>query len=241
MIRDRTIVPLLALGVLAMLICPMGAIAQTSQPDRTVAAATSQPDNDVVPPAVSGAGPTGPAAPRSGEVTPPEPKTAADKPAPAPELTADEMMRDLLKGRGDASVGAKGSTPDSDRIIDDLGVKKRYQGVEPSRPEVAGKVVAVDSKTEARRLLPEGYVIRSQMGHVRRDRGRFMFVFESDKDGGAPPLALLPNSVLQNLLRESNNGDSTARFRITGTVTLYQQTNYLLLQMVVAEQNLDRF
>lgn len=233
------------LAVLAGGALPLAA-GPTSAPDTTAAvgAPASQPDdNEMVKPAVTAAGPLAIPVVRPGEVS-----VAPTKPAPpAGQALAlpsgADLVADLLRAAGDPATGTRGTVPSSQDIIKDLGVDKKIEGIEQSvPPDRPGKIVPLDQPTGPKKLLPEGTIIRDQVGHVRRDRGRFIFVFDTDRSGGQdPPLILLPNAQLQSLLSQSNAGEKAVKFRITGSVTQYQQTNYLLVQMVLVEQNLDRF
>ena len=223
------------------------ASAQSSQPEKSSAnsaeprsAATQGDEVDLVRPAVTSASPVMPAGPRTGEVVvapPPETPAAAKK----KPLTPDQLLENILETAG---TGGASNIPDPDAVHNSLGTDnvKTPVGVVPSRPTKSGEVVPLAKPDTRHKLIPEGEILRDRVGYVRRDRGRFEFVFEADRSGNIdPPLALLPNALLDSILAQSRNGEEHIHFRVTGTVTQYQQTNYLLLQMVLVEENLDRF
>ncbi|MHC5113588.1 MAG: hypothetical protein ACYTGP_04070 [Planctomycetota bacterium] len=79
------------------------------------------------------------------------------------------------------------------------------------------------------RLVPEGTVLLSRRGTVRRSGGgAFTFIFDADAEGLAdPPMTLLPCLLLERLERYSRQAGEDAKVLITGHVHTYRGRNFL--------------
>lgn len=241
------------IALLAMCVLPLATLAsaQTVEliPPTTQAqepSATSQPDNgELVAPSVTGAGASvGTTAPlpvsRGNELTPAV--SAPQPPAvPAAPQTAEDIMNALLAGL-DPSQAPRSSRP-GEVMKSFAGIDEQHVAVKPSPPTKEGDVVPLDQiKPAPDKKLPEGFIVQDRAGHVVRDRGRWVFVFDADKNGAADaPLILLPCTQLRNVLTQCNYGQTAMKFRVTGEVTTYDQTNFLLLRKAIVEHNMDRF
>ncbi len=247
----------LAMTLAAILLWTAGqTMGQTTQPDSR-SAPTTQPEGQAVPlpvplpqtkPIVTGVGPVVPGeGTRENELAPP-PATDASAPqepagVPPPMPTADELIRALRKG--ESGLAAQPGVPRAQDVTEDLKVDARVFVVSPTQPTAESAAVPLESvRPETRqKLLPEGFAVRDSVGFLVRDQGRWLFVFEADSSGAGadPPLILLPNSHLESMISQSQSGQAKIKFRVTGEVTQFRQTNYLLLRKTLVEHNLDRF
>lgn len=83
-------------------------------------------------------------------------------------------------------------------------------------------------------LKTDGSMITDRVGRlIRRPKGWF-FAFESEgKVLREPPMQLLPNLDLETMEVRSANATKPVKFRVSGEVTVYRGTNYLLLRKVL--------
>ena len=234
----------------------------TTQPETTAAAPTTQPDS--TPPAAPTVTAAGPASDSTGtavtepqelptSATPaespaaaptepgggqPGPTGPAEQGTPPPIPSADEMMQSLISGDG-----GRGQTPltpsgGQDVLPPEPGERAR-EPTSPGRPSPVAEPVAPGATAK---LLPEGYMLVDRLGVLKRDQGRWIFALKADESARTePPLVLLPNSLLEAMQEQGDYGRRSMQFRVTGEVTQYQQSNYLLLRKVLIEHNMDRF
>ncbi|MCX5659528.1 MAG: hypothetical protein NTW19_07365 [Planctomycetota bacterium] len=99
----------------------------------------------------------------------------------------------------------------------------------PPKPASA-QPESADSGGKAEKLRREGEFLANQ--HVRLKRApnssSLLVAFESDPQGTPPPMAVLPGQLLQNMeTLVQERGDQTL-FVISGQVTTYRGSNYLL-------------
>jgi len=232
---------IIAGGSVLFAVDPKGTAPASGASDRTTPPA-SRPEEELARPTVMKVGLSAPTAPRAGEVIVPEKSEAADSGQVQPPAipTGEQLVEAILRSAGDVS-GAKGSVPTPSDLNKSLSGDIFPASVKPTRPTMSSDVQSADAPAaNAKKLLPEGYIVRDRVGFIKRDRGRFVFVFE-DNTGRDAPLTLLPNKNLESALAQSHAASDNVRFRVTGTVTQYQDSNYLLLQMVLIEQDLGRF
>ncbi len=80
------------------------------------------------------------------------------------------------------------------------------------------------------RLLAEGSPVVRRVGRVLREGAVWTFVSDAQRgDSSEPPLSLLPNQVVESMIREAQRGGSEGLvFTVSGEVTLFFGKNYLL-------------
>ena len=79
-------------------------------------------------------------------------------------------------------------------------------------------------------VLEEGKHLFNREGRIEVDQiGRTTFVFDS----GDKPMRVLENSWRQYLERSTDSGKKKIRWRISGTVMVYEEENYLLITRAV--------
>lgn len=98
------------------------------------------------------------------------------------------------------------------------------------------------SRSEA--LLREGEFIHGKVGRIQRDGVWWVFRFESDESGTAqPPMRILPNQQLERLIMDVTASAESPVFVISGEITLFEESNYVLLRKVLkrrAQSNLKK-
>lgn len=254
MTRYRTLCLLLALGLTLWLAAPaMSQDAPAPAADQAAPAApATQPDEteQLAPPSVTVVRPS--AAPTVAGEQPPAADTpkATDKPAegvaPKPESPTD-IMEGLFEGEsGPPAAPASTNVGTSRESIqsDMLPAGQKNLPLQPSPPGTVSPDMDMQpvAPGAAQKLKPEGYIEIDRLGVLKRDRGRWLFVFEADSSAMTdPPMILVPNSLLEAMQKQSEDGRRPIRFRVTGEVTQYRGTNYLILRKVLIEHSMDRF
>lgn len=102
-----------------------------------------------------------------------------------------------------------------------------------TKPGLSQPLLPAEQPPDKPFLRKEGELIRQRIGRlVRAPQGQFStFAFESD--GTAledPPMSLLPGAELTKMEDALKKASRDLRFRVTGTVTLYGDKNYLLIE-----------
>lgn len=103
-----------------------------------------------------------------------------------------------------------------------------------SPEEIAQRSGGVVAKIPAEQhRLPEGYVIGSRVGRIEREGDWFIARLEH-REGmpDAPPLRVLPNRELAMVEAILGEAPEVRQYLLTGRITEFQGTNYLLLEHV---------
>ncbi len=159
-----------------------------------------------------------------------ETATASSQPAkdetavqPARQPTAVEIMQELMKKR--QSRPPIPPTRPERKVIDPLRTPTSRPGPGP--------------KQEGYPLKPDGSMLVDRVGRlIQRPKGWFL-VFESEgKVLREPPMQILPNRDLQTMEEYSANGTRPVKFRVSGEVTEYRGSNYLLVRKVLVVHGL---
>jgi len=108
----------------------------------------------------------------------------------------------------------------------------------PIRPMGTGSSKELQDRSAA--LLREGEYLGNRTGRLSRDGNWWTIVFESDSaEAPRPPMRLLPNQLLERMIRESEAAASSISYLISGEVTMFESDNYLLLRKVMRRQNIS--
>jgi len=112
--------------------------------------------------------------------------------------------------------------------------------VEPGMP-VRGRVWSPSDRTssgQSGQLLPDGYILVDRTGRLVRDGMWWTLVLEGTGQSGSPeqPIRLLPNRMLQTMEVASAGGTRSLLFEVSGEVTEYRGTNYLLVRHVMIKR-----
>lgn len=114
--------------------------------------------------------------------------------------------------------------------------------VEPGRP-VRGTVSTrpanpVASEQQQQDLLPDGYPVK-RTGRLVHDGSWWTLVAEGVGQDANPerPIRLLPNRLLETMEATSVGGTQPMLFSVTGQVTEYRGTNYLLVLNVMIQRD----
>ncbi len=81
-----------------------------------------------------------------------------------------------------------------------------------------------------RLLRPEGTAVVSSEGSIRHEGGWWLFVSKSNESD--PPIKMLPNAVLEVMVRASDTDGAPVRFVVSGETTVYRDENYLFVRVV---------
>ena len=89
--------------------------------------------------------------------------------------------------------------------------------------------------------LPDGHYLVDRAGWMGRDGPWYTFVFASedaDDPHPEPPMKLLPNRMLERMVRESEGSTEQISFKVSGEVTDFFGDNFLLLRKSLRKRNL---
>jgi hypothetical protein len=144
------------------------------------------------------------------------------------------------------------SEPAAEEIIAELSKQKPLKRVAlPERVREAttapspqgGQVPSISGaqqKSAAR--WPEGSLLINQNGRLVPSESGWMLAFEDQgKSPQRPPVRLLPNRLLERAISLSGGGAKGVVFTVSGEITLYEGTNYLLLRKVLVRRDLGNF
>ncbi len=88
-----------------------------------------------------------------------------------------------------------------------------------------------------RNLRPDGDYVRDMTGRISQDGEWWVFHFRSDSTSlEMPPVRLLPNQQLERIVREQKATSEQLQFVVSGEMTLYNNSNYLLLRKALRRQ-----
>jgi hypothetical protein len=167
---------------------------------------------------------------------PPTSEPSQEKPKQAPPEKTSEAAQ------GQESDADKSETPvphvDESQTAEEM--LRRLQEQKPATQAIPSATMLREdtSPGEAKTtgsLLPEGEPISRRPGRVVRDGEWWAFVFESDHpDHPEPRLKLLPNSVLEQMVRYVES-HTDAVFVVSGEVTTFMGENYLLARIAMRQ------
>lgn len=139
---------------------------------------------------------------------------AAQTTQPSPESRLDQMLAPTATGGG-----ARPLQPTTNPSLDR-----------------ATSVAAIAPGAQPVTVLREGTFLVDRMGRLSRgaDPQSWEFAFEADgRSMKDPPVVILPNLKLMQMVDAVKNANRDLRFRITGMVTEYNGRNYVLLEKVL--------
>ena len=145
-----------------------------------------------------------------------------------------------------APGGADPSNSGVSGLLEQMGAG---QARTPSRPPARSRGSAPREERagaaagEGPRLLREGVTIQNRRGRiVRKGADELAFVTDNGPDAkpsADPPLTLLPSLALERIRRLFESSGDALPVRISGTVTLSSNQNYLLVTMYVVDPDID--
>lgn len=158
----------------------------------------------------------------------------AEEAPPSAEIekddTADEVIRDLLKG---------GNDPEQGEIRPSESPNDNAVPLPPVGPGASANVdpavVGVAPGDKQPKLRREGEFVIARRGRIIRspDAQFFMFVFEADApDSQEPPMMILPCSLLESIESIIQQRGDEVVFILSGQITLYRGANYILPTMM---------
>ncbi len=159
--------------------------------------------------------------------------------------TSDPSLAGATTRPAEADVSTR--PPSAEEILQQL-MRERPAGTpiapsEPGHPAGAAEEVqpleAVTSHKPDRPLRPEGSMLVDRAGRLVREGNWWTFVFESNKTTSAEaPVRLLPNQMLETMEIASAGGTRSAVFLVSGEITEFHGSNYLLLRKVLVRRDL---
>jgi hypothetical protein len=134
--------------------------------------------------------------------------------------------------------------PSVEAVLEEF--QKQRPKAEPLLPSTGADEASIPATTEsaagaAHMRFPDGYFLVDRTGRLVRDGSWWVFVFVSDNNPDQspdPPMKLLPNRMLERMVRESQDGTETVYFIVSGEVTDFMGENYLLLRKLLRKRDL---
>ncbi len=119
------------------------------------------------------------------------------------------------------------STEDEDRPATAEDVLRALQRRRPVNEVIEpASVLARGGRPAAPTLLPEGFALVSRTGRLRGDGEWWTFVLESED--GEPPIRLLPNAKLEQMVTMVVSTKAPILFVLSGELTVFEGRNYVL-------------
>ena len=174
---------------------------------------------------------------------PPEEKPKGPPPAETeqqePPQTDDAKDQRQTEGPDDASVPTPAKVSAED-------VLKAFQKDRPTRVPIAPSGAFDETPLEVgppgtgtSRRLPDGFFLVDRVGRVVKTEGWYAFTFEGyNESHPEPPMKLLPNQLLEQMVLESDSAADSTVFIVSGEVTEFIGENYLLLRKLLRRRNL---
>ena len=88
--------------------------------------------------------------------------------------------------------------------------------------------------------MPDGYFLVDRTGRLTQVDTWWVFNFVGDNnpdESPDPPIRLLPNQMLERMIRESQGASRSVDFIISGEVTDFMGANYLLLRKLMRKRD----
>lgn len=139
------------------------------------------------------------------------------------------------------------SPPSSEPVPTDASaedVLAKLQTQQPDQaamPRPSGESPAVSRRAPAdgRALLLDGSPVVNRPGRLVREGSWWTLAFESNRpDAAEPQIRLLPNQVLEHMVRTSQRGSIGLVFIVSGEATLHDGENYLMTRSVTRRLDL---
>ena len=94
---------------------------------------------------------------------------------------------------------------------------------------------------ESRARFPDGYILADRAGRLVREGEWWVITFVSDNHPNSrpePPMKILPNRMLERMVRESEAATRSVEFIVSGEVTDFLGENYLLLRKLMRKRDM---
>jgi outer membrane biosynthesis protein TonB len=165
---------------------------------------------------------------------------ASEPPQEEPKQAPPEKTDEPAQEQEPAADESKTPVPQVDESQTAEEMLRRLQEQKPARKAIPSATMLREetSPGEAKAggsLLPEGDLVSRRPGRVVREGEWWTFVFESDHpERPEPRLRLLPNSVLEQMVRYVES-QTDAVFVVSGEVTTFLGENYLLARIAMRQ------
>ncbi len=156
------------------------------------------------------------------------------------------LVAGLVIAAAEPAPTTQPTPPSAEQVL--KGVLESQQPVQPLLPVEPGRPVRgtvstrptnpVVAEQEQQELLPDGYAVK-RMGRLVYDGTWWTLAVEGAGQDTNPekPIRLLPNRLLETMEATSMGGSRPMIFTVTGQVTQYRGTNYLLVLNVMIKRD----
>ena len=159
------------------------------------------------------------------------------------EQADEQPAGDAAEEKVEAPEGSTPRQPSVEDVLEEF--EKQRPKAEPLMPREADEEVVAPAGGGAGGgtplRLPDGYFLVDRTGRLVRDGDWWVISFVSDNHPDKapdPPMKLLPNQMLERMVRESQDGTQTVHFIVSGEVTDFMGENYLLLRKLMRRRDM---
>jgi hypothetical protein len=161
-------------------------------------------------------------------------------------LAALGTLLSLVIAAAEPAATTQPTPPSAEQVLKE--VLDNHQPVQPLLPSEPGRPVKsvvstrpvnpVAAEQERQDLLPDGYPVK-RTGRLVYDGAWWTLTTEATGQTIEPekPLRILPNRLLETMEATSGGGARPMIFTVTGQVTEYRGTNYLLVLNVMIKRD----
>jgi hypothetical protein len=156
------------------------------------------------------------------------------------------ILAGLILAAAEPAATTQPTPPSAEQVLKE--VLESHQPVQPLLPVEPGRPIRgtvstrpanpVASDQEQQDLLPDGYPVK-RTGRLVHDGTWWSLAAEGVGQDATPekPMRLLPNRLLETMEATSVGGTRPLLFSVTGQVTEYRGTNYLLVLNVMIQRD----
>jgi hypothetical protein len=128
--------------------------------------------------------------------------------------------------------------PSAKDVMEFIKQRPRNEPIQPTEETNPSRTVESQQQRLRARLM-EGSMIIDRAGRLTKDGDWWAFSFESDSpEHPEPPIRLLPNRLLERMVRESDRGSDRIVYIISAEITEFEGMNYLLLDKLLRQRTM---
>ncbi len=181
-------------------------------------------------------------APNKQPADPPEQNQPDAEPSDGTAKDADSPATPTTPPAGEVRTSTPPSADDVLKAFEDE--RPRVEPLKPVTDETAPPLGVVENdpgRGADRARMPEGYLLVDRTGRLSQQGPWWQLVFVADNNpetAPQPPIKLLPNQMLERMIRETQSGARDVEFVVSGEVTDFMGENYLLLRKLMRKRDM---
>jgi hypothetical protein len=165
-----------------------------------------------------------------------------ESPTPTPAPAAPKPTASEDETRTSAPISAEDILKEfeRERPVAEPVLPRPRPGETVVRESMPGDAPDVDLP-ESRARFPDGYILADRAGRLVREGEWWVITFVADNHPDTrpePPMKILPNRMLERMVRESEAATRSVEFIVSGEVTDFLGENYLLLRKLMRKRDM---